>query len=197
MKEEMKELLKEMHEIANKAEECITYLQTSFIYNSPRPLKDCIEMVGLTRKAEPNLTKKTVELAKDLPEIRPYVSVPVHLLRIAENIERLVGLIDKKIKEDILFSDKAITEITFLLQRLVDIIRPASDMILARNVMLARYIQESEQGIVKRAMEYSTFHEERLIEGLCLPTASSLYINMLDAIKNIAWHAKEISVRLG
>ena len=44
--------------------------------------------------------------------------------------------------------------------------------------------------------EYATLHEERLIEGLCLPVASSLYINMLDSIKNIAWHAKEIATKL-
>ena len=196
MKEESKELLKAMHEITSSAEDCITYLQTAFIYNSLRPLKDCLEMAELTKKKEPNLTKKAAEIAKEMPDIKPYVSVPSHLLRIAENIEKLAGLIDKKIKDGILFSDRAVTEITFLLQRLVDIIKPTSDMILARNIMLGKYVQESEKGIVKRAMEYSTLHEERLIEGLCLPAASSIYINMLDAIKNIAWHAKEISAVL-
>ncbi|MBI5212817.1 MAG: hypothetical protein HY957_05520, partial [Nitrospirae bacterium] len=71
-----------------------------------------------------------------------------------------------------------------------------SDILLAKNFILGRYVQESEAGIVKRATEYATLHEERLIEGLCLPIASSLYINMLDSIKNIAWHAKEITAKL-
>lgn len=45
-----------------------------------------------------------------------------------------------------------------------------------------------------------TVHEmgrvSKMIVGLCLPVASSLYISMLDAIKGIAWHAKEIATRL-
>ncbi len=40
------------------------------------------------------------------------------------------------------------------------------------------------------------YHSLRLIEGLCIPFASSLYINMLDEIKNIGWHAREIATKL-
>jgi hypothetical protein len=29
-----------------------------------------------------------------------------------------------------------------------------------------------------------------------MPVASSLYVSMLEAIKSIAWHAKEIAVKL-
>jgi len=39
-------------------------------------------------------------------------------------------------------------------------------------------------------------HEERLIRGECLPIASSLFIGMLEAIKSIAWHTKEITTKL-
>ena len=196
MKEDVKELLKAMYEMANNAENCMSFLQTALIYNSSTPLKDCGSKVETIKEAEAQLTKKVAELARDNPELKPYVSIPVHLLRIGENIEKLTELMDKKIKDNILFSDKAVTEITFLLQRLIDVLRPTADMILARNTILRRYVEESEAGIVRRATEYATLHEERLIEGLCLPVASSLYINMVDAIKNIAWHAKEIAVKL-
>jgi Na+/phosphate symporter len=196
MKEDVKKLLLSLHEIANNAESCLSLLQTAFIYNSSKPLKDCYLNVETVKKSEVQLTKKITEMAKENPELKPYVSVPVHLRRIAECIEKIAELIDKKIKDDILFSDRAITEITFLLQRLIDIIRPTADIILAKNMILKRYVEESESGVVKRANEYATLHEERLIEGLCLPIASSLYINMLDSIKDIAWHCKEIANKL-
>lgn len=196
MKEDVKKLLLMMHEMANTAETGISLLQTAFIYNSTGPLNECIAAAEIIRNSEPDLTKSIIGMAKGNPELAPFVSIPAHLMRIGENIEKLSGLVNKKIKEDILFSDRAVTEITFLLQRLVDIIRPTADIILAKNTILRRYIEESEAGIVKRATEYATLHEERLIEGLCLPVASSLYINMLDAIKSIAWHAKEIAVKL-
>lgn len=196
MKEDVKKLLLTMHEMANTAEAGMSLLQTAFIYNSTGPLNECIDKAEKIKNFEPDLTKNITSMAKNNPELAPYVSIPAHLIMIGENIEKLSGLMNKKIKENILFSDRAVTEITFLLQRLVDIIRPTADIVLAKNTILRRYIEESEAGIVKRATEYATLHEERLIEGLCLPVASSLYVNMLDAIKSIAWHAKEIAVKL-
>lgn len=196
MKGTTKDMLKTLHELGNDAEDCISLLQTAFIYNSSKMLHDCREKVGNIKRMEPRLTKELTELVRDNPDIKPYLSVPVHLLRIGENIEKLTEQIERKVRENILCSDRAIEEITFLLQRLMDLLRPASDIILARNAILGIYVQESEAGVVRRAIEYATLHEDRLIEGVCLPVASSLFINMLDAIKNIAWHAKEIAAKL-
>lgn len=196
MNEETKGLLKTMHEMGNNAEKCISLLQTAFIYNSVNPLKECCAMVEAVKKAEPELTKRVTNLAKDDADLTPYVPIPVHLLRIAENIERLCSAIEKKIKDGILFSDRAVTETTFILQRLTDILRPTSDIILTKNTFLNRYVQESEAGIVRKATEFATSHEERLVKGLCLSVASSIYINMLDAAKSIAWHAKEIAAKI-
>jgi Na+/phosphate symporter len=196
MREDIKGLLAELHDMSSSAENCISLLQASFIYNAPKPLSDCREAVDIIKNKETGLTKKLTEIAREDADIKPYVSIPGHISRIAENIEKLSDLMNKKIKDDVLFSDKAMTEITFLFQRLIDILRPTSDMLLAKNVFLSRYVQESESGIANRAAEYATQHEERLIEGLCLPAASAVYINMLDSIKNIAWHAKEIAARL-
>lgn len=196
MKEEAKEILKTLNDIGGSLEEFISSLQTSFIYNNVAPLTDVQERINDLKRLALSATEKVVMVARDNPHMRHYTTIPTSLLRIAENVERLSELILTKIKEDILFSDRAISEITFLLQRLADIIRPASDIILAPNSILGNYIRESEAGIVRRATDYATQHEERLIEGLCLPKASALYINILDVIKNIAWHCKEIANKL-
>lgn len=196
MKPGIKDVLKSLHDMGSTAEECISLLQTAFMYSSSKPLDDCRTAVGTMKSSESELTKDLAGLSREDAAYKPYVSVPAHLFRIAENIERLADFIEKKNRENILFSDRAITEVTFLLQRLIDILRPASDMLLARNEILRRYVEESESGISRRATEYATFHEDRLVEGLCHPRASSLYIGMLDAIKGIAWHAKEIAAKL-
>lgn len=196
MKEDAKEILKTLNDIGNSLEEFISSLQMAFIYNNVAPLTGIQEKIGDLKRLILSMTEKVVVQARDNPHLRHYTTVPTSLIRIAENIEKLSELISTKVKEDILFSDRAISEITFLLQRLADIIRPASDIILAPNSILGNYIRESEAGIVRRATDYATQHEERLIEGLCLPKASALYINILDAIKNIAWHCKEIANKL-
>lgn len=196
MKEEVKETLKTLSDISDILEECISSLQTAFIYNNLSPLIEVSEKLNALKKQADLLTEKVVTLARDNPDLRHYVPIPTHIFRIAENIEKVSEAISTKIKEDILFSDRAVSEVTFLFQRLIDIMRPASDLILAPNSIIGNYIRESEAGIVRRANDYATLHEERLIEGLCLPKASALYINMLDNIKNIAWHCKEIANKL-
>lgn len=196
MTDEEKNLLELMHELCNDAVECINLLQTAFIYNSLTPLKDCFSIAAVIKAKEPELSQKAVDLAKNKHELAPYVSVPAHLMRIGENIEKLASSIEGKINKGILFSDRAVTESTFLLQRLSETLKPTADIILAKNVFLNRYVQESEVSIAKNASLYATLHEERLIEGICIPAASAIYLTMLDAIKNIAWHAKEISSKL-
>ncbi len=196
MKEDMKEIVSTMYELGKDVETCISSLQNAFIYNSPKPLGDCNAKIANIRAKEAELTKKLVDLVKESPDAKAYISAPAHLVRIAESLGKLSEQIEKKINDRILFSDKAVTEVTFLLQRLVDIIKPTSDIMLARNKILSRYVEESETGVVRRANEYATLHEDRLIEGLCQPVASTLYLNILDAIKTVAWHAKEIVVKI-
>ena len=191
---EIKELLTKMHDFGNDAEDCISLLQTAFIYVKSSPLSECRTKAATIKSEEVMLTEKITAIASNHPEEKKYVSVPGHLARIAINLEKLSEIIENKNKDKILYSDKAVNELMFLLQRLAEIIRPASDMILARNKFLCKYVEESEAGIVKMADEYATFHEERLIRGECLPVASSQFIGMLDAIKNIAWHVKGITL---
>jgi Na+/phosphate symporter len=193
---EIRNALRTLHEIGAVAEDGIFLLQTALIYNTSTLLGDCKAKVGYIKETSPQLAKTIAELAKGSPDVDPYVDVPKHLLRIGENLEKLIELMDRKVKEEVLFSDKDVSEITFLFQRLMEMLKPASDMILARNKFLGKYVQESEAGVMRRAIEYATRHEEKLIEGSYLPIASSLCISMLDAIKSIAWHAKAIAAKL-
>jgi Na+/phosphate symporter len=98
-----------------------------------------------------------------------------------------------KVKGQVLLSDKASAELDYLFGRTRDILVNARDMVLAPNTLVGRHMAESARAVERMADEYSTLHEERLIEGLCAPKASQLFIQMLDAFKTISWHSKEIA----
>jgi len=195
MKSQVHELIKEMSGLGNEVDTCLSLLQAAFINNSLDQLKECRDHVGSIKKTEVELAIKVTDTAKQISEMKQYILIPQHFLRIAENIDSLAEKTAKKVKENILFSERAIAEITYLLQRLKEIVKTATDLLFCENMILSSYIQESEANLVKTAIEYSTQHEERLIEGLCLPVSSSIYITMLDCIRNIAWHAKEIAIK--
>ncbi|MHA2220177.1 MAG: hypothetical protein ACXACY_30210 [Candidatus Hodarchaeales archaeon] len=194
--EEIKEILKSLNEVVNYAEEYMSSIQSAFIYHTSLPLKKYEIDTKVLKKEEAELIKFTNERVADDFDLKPYISVSVHIMRMWESIDKLSKLIEEKIRGNILFSDKAVNETIFLLQRLAEILRPTADIILARNTFLKMYILESQASVEKMATEYATLHEDRLIKGVCLPAASKLYISMLDAIKSIAWHTKEIATKL-
>ena len=130
---------------------------------------------------------------KEEPRVSSYVSIPSHIGRISDGIGRIAASVKGKIREDVLLSDKAIAEVDYLFGRTRDILVNAKDMVLAPNTLVARHMAEAERAVEKIADEYATMHDERLIEGLCTPKASQIYLQMLDAFKSIAWHAREIA----
>ncbi len=197
MKEEsLKALISKLHDMSHSAGECIYLLQNAFIYNSSKFLDECEAKAKEIHQSEKTLTQGFVEETKKSPDAKVYVPAPGHIERMGAYMEDIIGCMRTKIKDEILFSDKAISEITFLLQRIQEVLNNISDIILARNAIMGRYVKESEAEISRSANEFATLHEERLIEGLCMPKASPLFLDILDAIKGIAWHAKEIAEKL-
>lgn len=191
-----KELVSELHELVIKAAAGIDAMQEAFLYNSLKPLERAQAASSELARAEKALTEALVAAAREDSRAAMYVSVPGILRNIGSGIERIIVPLTVKIKEGVLFSDKAVSELNFLFERVRDILTNTGDVILARNTVLAGYVRESEAQIVKSANDFATFHEERLIEGICMPRASSLFIGILDAIKGIAWNAREIAERL-
>jgi Na+/phosphate symporter len=192
----VKEYVLKIHNMSSEVEEALALLHNAFIYNKDSFIRNAEGYIEKIRKKEKELTTKLIEESATDETARLYSTVPVHIERMASNLEHIARSIDAKIKENLLFSDKAMIEINYLFTRVKEIISNVSDLILARNIFLANYIKESEKDIERTASEYATLHEERLIEGLCLPKASGVYVVLLDSIKRIAWNAKEIAQKL-
>ncbi|MBI4823312.1 MAG: hypothetical protein HY805_03665 [Nitrospirae bacterium] len=190
---ELKALITRLHEHSTSTIDMSDAIQKALIYDNLKLMEGIKGTVSCILKEEGSLTEKFIENLKSNPDAAFYVAVAGHLGKIADSIGRVGDAVAQKINEGILFSDKAMDEINFLIEKTKDILSNTSDMILARNRIVAGYIAESETNISNTANDFSTRHEERLIEGTCLPKASSLYIEILSAFKSIAWHAKEIA----
>jgi len=187
------DFVKKMKESTNNACECIDLLQTALSQNSTAHLQVCREKTAHIKKTEAELSAKITQLAQENNALRVYLSVPLILQRIGGHIDNLNDTFHKKIKDDILFSDRAVSELTTLFRRLKEALKNTSDLLVTKNPVLVRHITECEEDVVKKALEFATLHEERLIEGLCLPVSSPLYLNILNSIRCIAWDTNEIA----
>ncbi|MDP2167927.1 MAG: hypothetical protein Q8J64_06310, partial [Thermodesulfovibrionales bacterium] len=192
----VKELISKTHALSVAAMDAVDMLQGSLIYGNLLMLEDLKDSVSRIRADVPVLVKAFTEESRDSAWAESYRNVPGHLSMIGEHLEGMAQGLSRKVTGGILFSDKAVGEANFLFERIKDILQNTSDMILARNDIVANYIASAEADIVRAANDFSTKHEERLIEGICMPQASAVYINLLNAIKAVAWQAKEIAREL-
>jgi len=191
-----KELISKTYELGQSVLDSIESLQRALIYNNIKMLEE----VKAKKDGVSSLTEKLIKGFKEEAEANPlaslYEEAPIHIKEIALKLNSIAETLATKIGQGILFSDKAVDEINFLLEKLKDIISNTNDMILARNNIIAGYIKEAEADILRIANDFQTKHEDRLIEGLCLPVASPLYLSIVDDVKSSAWHAKEIAQSL-
>jgi hypothetical protein len=106
-----------LHDMINNAAECLSLLENAFIYHTSELLNECNSNASLMKKEVSQLAKKVKDTGNVDPVLKPYVSVPGHLLKITESIETLSELIDNKNRGKILFSDKAVRESTYIFFR--------------------------------------------------------------------------------
>ncbi len=124
-------------------------------------------------------------------------SILTHLQIIADNLAGLASPLQRKIKDGILFSDKAVSQTNQLFDRQAGILRSLLDALKTGNTVLKKFLEGEAQKLTQDCTDFATEHEARLIEGLCLPQAAPLFLAILDRMRIVARHALDIVQLLG
>jgi Na+/phosphate symporter len=127
---------------------------------------------------------------------KPYLSMASSFDRMTFNIEGIVDRLKSKVQERILFSDRAVKEINDVFQEAMDLLESLPDLILTQEKLLAQHIGEQVRSVFKIANGYSEGHEERLIQGVCTPKSSPIYLGILESLKGIIVHTLEVSGKI-
>ncbi|OGP65639.1 MAG: hypothetical protein A2170_09800 [Deltaproteobacteria bacterium RBG_13_53_10] len=125
-----------------------------------------------------------------------YLNLLPQLQLMAVNLRNLINEEKKKIESNLLFTDKAMTEIKELYALMQTQFQDTTDYILTRNSRLRIHIKTGMETLFKRADEYVTEHETRLITGVCMPKASYSYLAIVDSIKAVAREVTGFSEKL-
>lgn len=163
--------------------------------------QDLEQLKTLYKEVIPEITNaiKTMEgaLAKkpagERAEGLKYQSVLTRLQLIADKLGGLDDPIAKKIKDGVLFSEKAVSQTNHLFDHQAGILRSLLDILKTDNDMLKRFVLEEGQRLIQNCNDFATEHEDRLIEGLCLPQAAPLFLAILDNMRTAAQHEVDIA----
>ncbi len=143
-------------------------------------------------KREKELTQ---ELLASPPESEALRFAPAHLERIGDAIEGVIRCVRTMEAEGTVFTERGEREVNELFDRATELLECARDLTRTGNPVLGRHVELESLRFQDIASEFARAHEERLIEGVCMPRASSAYLAILDYLREVARHARQLATR--
>ena len=112
-----------------------------------------------------------------------------------QDLNKLAAAVEKKVTGRILFSDTAVKELNGLVIGLITYINNVQDYLSTGNKVLQQSIKDDAKQYAQLARDYATKHEERLIQGVCQPRSSTLYLDTLSGIEGIFYNLYCMAVK--
>ena len=192
----VKDLKKDIYLIMHKAQEMLELTEDGFTKNKLSALDEADEISKEIHTKEDVLTAALAKMASANSEARALLTVPSHIEKIATSIKRITENTRSRIKEGMLFSDKAILETGKLFTKTKDVLKKDGEAaVTGAKATVDSALAESD-AVERMANEFATSHEERLVTGECSPKSSSTYLCILYAFEDMGAHIKDATKRL-
>ncbi len=153
------------------------------------------EMLNLSRTAAQEIEAAFKKMEKEKtqdPEWQRLCGIYKHLQIMSQSLGALADPIQKKIKDAVLFSDKAVSQTNYLFDTQAGILRSVLDIFKTDNDFLKRYTETEARNLIQACSNFATEHETRFIEGLCLPQAAPIFLAILENIRIIGQQERDI-----
>lgn len=187
------EIREELRELFDETLEMLRLTWTSFRRHERAALDKAEALGRAVHRREKELTQRFLEPAAGAGEWR---FIPGHLERIGDAAEGLIRCLRLMEAEGTVFTDRGVREVNALFERAIELLECARDLALTGNRVLARHLALESAAFHELADEYARAHEQRLIEGVCMPRASSAYLAILDYLREAVRHARRVGERV-
>jgi len=192
----LKDIKKDIYLMMKKAEQMLELSEDAFIKGRMSALDRADELAGEIRAKEDHLTEALAKLAAASSEARRLLAVPSHIEKIANGLHRLNDGIRMKIKDSLLFSDKAVKETGTLFAKSREVLKRAGEIAVSGSASLSETVKHDAESVIGMSEAFATSHEDRLVAGECSPKSSSTYLCMLYSFEDVAAQAKEAVTKL-
>jgi Na+/phosphate symporter len=156
-----------------------------FTVESPAKLEECERLAEEVRRAEKLVTSALVGSSSVIGQnlFRMVVRFPSRVERIGGMCENILNCCRIKSKEGIPFSDKAQAELSGLFALALDMLTNLRDCLIVPNKILLQHINSQGHELGQLVEDARFAHWNRLEAGFCSPSASSIYLEILDSFK--------------
>lgn len=186
----IKDLKKEIYLLMHKAQEMLELTEDGFMKSKLASLDQADELAKEIHAKEDVLTATLAKMASTNSEARALLTVPSHIEKAATSIKRITENSRVRIKEGMLFSDKAINETGKLFTKTKEVLKKAGEAAVTGAQAALETARDDADSMERMANEFSTAHEDRLVTGECSPKSSSTYLCILYAFEDMGGHIK-------
>jgi len=142
------------------------------------------------------IISKSPSSEKEKEWVKPYLSIASSLGRLTLTIQGILDRSRGKYENHILFSDQAVKEVNDVFQETMRLLENLPNLLTTESKSLAQRIGEEGRSMLKIAEAYSEDHEERLINGICVPKHSPLYLSIIESLKGVMVHTLAVSGKI-
>jgi Na+/phosphate symporter len=142
------------------------------------------------------LISRSTSSPKEREKAKPLLSLASSFERMSYNLEGIIDRLNGMARERVFFSDRGNKEVNTVFEETISLLGSLPDLILTRNELLAEHIEEKAKIIFGKVGDFSEEHEKRLIEGVCVPKSSPIYLGLLESLKAIVAHTLEVSNKI-
>ena len=144
-----------------------------------------LSMVGISKAKISTIDIKNIMLMTNIVE---------DLEEVGDYIKDMIERIEIKIEEKLLFSDDALDDYKHLYNVVETELEDTEKALRMNDKNFARRILcNTEDHVDKLVQQYRDNHSKRLIDGICLPRACNMFLNLLDFTAQISRHTKAIA----
>ncbi len=195
----MEDLITSREEINKMADLALSMLKNTFdgfMKHDSDILAGVLKDEERLNDMERNLTASLAAISKgtDKKNIMLFANIVEDLEEIGDYIKDMIERIEIKIEEKLLFSDDAVDEYKHLYNVVETELADAQKALRMNDKNFAKRILCGEEDHAdKLVQKYRESHTQRLVEGICLPRACNMFLNLLDFTAQISHHTKLIA----
>ena len=121
------------------------------------------------------------------------VFLPAALERIGDSVEALARCVQTIHRDGIPFSERGVAETRELFDRALELLGGITAAIRSGDASSLPGTRTGGEEFQQRSDRIALSHQERLLQGVCAPRASSLFLSMLDSFREIERYTRRVS----
>jgi len=187
-------------EMCEQANQMVQLAREGFRRASSSPLE---QVHGLGRELHLREKRLTEHVAMELREYpwslgssEHLAFLPAALERIGDSVEALARCAQSIHREGIPYSERAFAEALELFQRSAGLLEGIAAVIRTGDRERLAGVQDVATQLEAFCDEVAQRHEDRLLKGICVPRASSVFLAMLDSFREITRYVRRMGLTL-